>query len=206
MRMTFWPPRVEGLLAVSDALPDQRLIDAYRTGDEEAARRLFERYYARLIELIRRQLGYKLKEVEGSTDIAQSVLRSFFGRAMEDQVRFGPEDSLWPLLVTITLNKIRNRAKFWQRDRRDRSRQVTLADHNDPLESEPSPQDAAELAELIQQLLEPFPERRRKIIELILEGYGVGEIASMAGTTERTVYNTRMAAAKILEQLVQAEP
>lgn len=190
------------LTLVSDPLPDQALINEYRAGDEEAARRLFERYYARLIELIRRQTGWRLKEVEGSTDIAQSVMRSFFGRAREDQVRFGPEDSLWPLLVTITLNKIRNRAKFWQRDRRDRSRQVTLAEHNDPLESEPSPQDAAMLTELIQQLLEPFPERRRKIIELLLEGHGVGEIAALAGTTERTVYNTRMAAAQILEQLV----
>jgi len=190
---------------MSDPLPDQRLIQDYRSGDEEAARRLFERYHTRLIELIRRQLGYKLKEVEGSTDIAQSVMRSLFDHAKDDQVRFGPEDSLWPLLVTITLNKIRNKAKYWQRERRDRSRQVTLAEHNDPLESEPSPQDAAMLAELIQQLLEPFPERRRKIIELILEGYGVGEIAAMVGATERTVYNTRQAAAKILEQLVQDE-
>ncbi len=190
---------------MSDPLPDQELIDEYRSGDEEAARRLFERYYTRLIELIRRQLGWRLKEVEGSTDIAQSVMRSFFGRAREAQVQFGPEDSLWPLLVTITLNKIRNRAKFWQRDRRDRSRQVTLAEHNDPLESEPSPQDAAMMTELIKQLLEPFPERRRRIIELILEGHGVGEIAAMVGATERTVYNTRMAAAKILEQLVNAE-
>jgi RNA polymerase sigma factor (sigma-70 family) len=190
------------LSGVSESLPDEALIREYREGDEEAARRLFERCYVRLIELIRRQLGWRLKEVEGSTDIAQSVMRSFFGRARDDQVRFGPEDSLWPLLVTITLNKIRNRAKFWQRDRRDRSRQVTLAEHNDPLENDPSPQDAAMLAELIKQLLEPFPERRRKIIELLLEGHGVGEIAGMVGTTERTVYNTRMAAAKILEQLV----
>ena len=47
---------------VSDPLPDQALINEYRSGDEEAARRLFERYYTRLIELIRRQLVEMCRE------------------------------------------------------------------------------------------------------------------------------------------------
>jgi hypothetical protein len=37
---------------------------------------------------------------------------------------------------------------------------------------------------------------------LILEGQGVGQIAQQVGATERTVYNTRRAAAKILEQVL----
>jgi RNA polymerase sigma factor (sigma-70 family) len=185
-----------------DETPDQQLVSGFRAGDQQAAEALFERYYLRLIELIRRQLGWRLREVEGSTDIAQSVLRSFFARVDGGRVQFGPDDSLWPFLVTITLNKIRNKAKYWQRQRRDVSRHVALSEHNDPLERDPSPQDAMLLAELIEMVLQPFADRRREIIKLILEGHAVGEIARRVGTTERTVYNTRQAAARILEQLI----
>ncbi len=184
--------------------PDQELIAAYRQGSEEAASALFERYYTRLLELIRRQLGWKLREVEGSTDVAQSVLRSFFSQVRQNQVQVGPDNSLWPLLVTIALNKMRNRGKFWQRERRDPSRQVPLDAEDDPLEQGPSPQDVAAVKELVDRLLAPFSDRRRKILELILEGRPVGEIAAELGTTERTVYNTRKAAGKILETVLNS--
>jgi RNA polymerase sigma factor (sigma-70 family) len=190
---------------VTQPIPDQQLISAYRQGNQDAATALFERYYARLLELIRRQLGWQLKEVEGSTDVAQSVLRSFFSQIGGERVQLGPSDSLWPLLVTIALNKVRNLGKYWQREKRDLSRQVALeADNSDPLERGPSPQDAAAVKELVDQLLAPFSERRRKIIELILEGESVGDIASKVGTTERTVYSTRRAAGQILEQVLAA--
>ncbi len=181
---------------------DKELIAAYRQGNEEAASALFERYYTRLLELIRRQLGWKLREVEGSTDVAQSVLRSFFSQIRQNHVEIGPDNSLWPLLVTIALNKLRNHGKFWQRECRDPSRQVPLAALDDPLEQGPSPQDVAAVKELVDRLLEPFSDRRRRIIELILEGQPIGKIATEVGATERTVYNTRRAAGKILEQVL----
>jgi RNA polymerase sigma factor (sigma-70 family) len=190
---------------VSDVRPDDALVSAFRDGDEQAAAALFERYYARLLELIRRQAGWRLREVEGSTDVAQSVLHSFFVLLREERVNVGPADSLWPLMVTITLNKVRNRGKFWQRQRRDPSRQVQLDQGDDPLEQGPSPQDAAVLRELIDRLLAPFSPRRRRIIEMILEGHQVQAIAREVGATERTVYNTRQAAAQILEQVLAAE-
>lgn len=189
---------------MTQPIPDQQLISAYRQGNQDAATALFERYYARLLELIRRQLGWQLKEVEGSTDVAQSVLRSFFSQIGGERVQLGPSDSLWPLLVTIALNKVRNLGKYWQREKRNLNRQVALEGDYDPLERGPSPQDAAAVKELVDQLLAPFSERRRKIIELILEGESVGDIASKVGTTERTVYSTRRAAGQILEQVLAA--
>jgi DNA-directed RNA polymerase specialized sigma24 family protein len=184
--------------------PDEVLIAKFREGNEDAAAALFERYFERLVMLARGQLGWRLKGVEGSTDMAQSVLRSFFMQLKADDIRVGPEDSLWPLLVTITLNKVRNRAKFWQRERRDLARQIPLQEGGDPLESGPSPQDAAELRDLVDRLLEPFSPRRRRTIELILAGESVARIVAEVGTTERTVYNTRQAAARILERLITA--
>ena len=191
---------------MSDFSPDEQLISAYRGGDEEAATELFERYYPRLIELLRRQMGWRLKQVEGSVDVAQSVLRSFFHQLRDKQVQIGPDDDLWPLLVTVALNKIRNRGKFWSRQRRDLQRQSPLVAGLDPLEREPSPDDAAVVQDLIEQLLAPFSGRRRQIVELILQGEPVKSIAEQVGTTERTIYNTRMAAASTLEKLLATEP
>jgi len=189
-------------IAGSETASDEKLIAAYRQGDEAAASALFERYYCRLLELIRRQFGWKLRQVDGSMDVAQSVLRSFFSQIRHNRVQIAPDDSLWPLLATIAINKVRNRGKFWQREKRDPERQVALAGGSDPLEQGPLPEDAAAVKELIERLLEPFSDRRRRIIELILEGCPVGEIAKEVGSTERTVYNTRRAAAKILEQVL----
>ena len=190
---------------MSDAVPDQELMVAYRAGSEQAATALFERYYARLIELIRRKTGWRLKQAEGSTDVAQSALRSFFSQIRNDHVQVTDDDTLWPLLVAITLNKVRNRGKFWQRGKRDPGKQQPLAEGLDPLEQGPTPEDAAVLQELIDQLLAPFSDRRRRTVELLLEGLPVHEIAVQVGTTQRTIYNTRLAAAQILEQLLASD-
>ncbi len=187
-----------------ESVSDEQLLGAYRGGDEAAATALFERYYKRLLELIRRQSGWRLKQAEGSMDVAQSVLRSFFGQLRQDRIAVGEDESLWPLLVTIALNKVRNRGKFWQRARRDPARAQPLETGRDPLESGPMPDDVAALGDLVERLLEPFSDRRRRIIELILAGQPVRQIAADVGATERTVFNTRMAAAKILEQVLAA--
>jgi RNA polymerase sigma factor (sigma-70 family) len=193
-----------GECSVVDNAPDRDLVSAYRAGDQQAAVTLFQRYHARLIGLVRRQTGWRLKELEESTDMAQSVLGSLFAQLQQSRIEVGPNDSLWPLIVTITLNKVRNRGKFWQRERRDPSRQVPLSEAADPLEQEPSPEDAALAKDLIERLLAPFSDRRRQIVELILAGEPVGQIAAQMGTTERTIYNTRRAAAKILEEALGA--
>lgn len=120
-------------------------------------------------------------------------------------MEIGPDDGLWPLLATITLNKIRNRGKFWQRKQRDPTRMQPLEAGSDPLETGPSAEDTVVLEDLIERLLEPFSDRRRRILEGILAGQPVNKIALQVGTSERTVLNTRLAAAKILEQILASE-
>ncbi len=187
----------------TESLRDEALLAAYRRGDEAAAQALFERYYARLVGLARKQMGDLLNQLEDSTDVAQSVFRSVFLRGRAHQIELGPQDSLWPLLVTITVNKIRNHVKFHQRQRRDRRRQTTLDNDRDPLELGPTPEDALRLQETIEELRGSFSQRRRAIIDGLLQGRSVSEIAQQTGMAERTVYKTRQAVREILERMAR---
>ncbi|MCA9265902.1 MAG: helix-turn-helix domain-containing protein [Planctomycetales bacterium] len=181
---------------------DQELIEAFRRGEEAAATQLFRLYHDRIVELTRRNLSWQIRGLEGSSDIAQSALRSFFGQLEKKAIQVTAEDGIWPLLVTITLNKVRSRGRYWGQQKRDARRTSPLPDVLDPLETEPSPEDAAILGDLVDELLGSFSDRRRRIIELFMQDYGTSEIAREVGTTERTVYNTRKAAAEILQRLM----
>jgi RNA polymerase sigma-70 factor (ECF subfamily) len=184
---------------------DDRLLDAYRAGNDDAATQLFHRYYQRLTGLARRHLGWELQGVEDSADLALSVFETVFRRCRSEQVVIQPDQSLWPLLAAITLNKARNRQKFHHRMRRDRSRQTSLADR-DPLQSGPAPDDAVILKELVEQLVQSFESKRRQqILRLLLEGQPISEIASQLDISERTVYKTREAAMQVLSGVLQSE-
>jgi RNA polymerase sigma factor (sigma-70 family) len=182
---------------------DQELLAAYRAGDQSAAEALFERYYSRLIELIRRDMGWHARGVEDSADVALSALRSFFEELKQSRIVVSSDSDLWPLLITITLNKIRNKGRFWTRQRRDRRRETELS--QDPLEGGVSPDDVVALKEVVELLLASFPDRRRRILELTLQGYPVKEVAQLVGSTERTVYNTRRGASVILDRMLSVE-
>lgn len=69
---------------------------------------------------VRLRLGRSLRAREESIDIAQSVLRE----ALEDAHQFeGGDDGLRAWLMKRAENKIRDRARFWRRDRRDAARE-----------------------------------------------------------------------------------
>jgi len=184
-----------------DERVDRELLSAYRGGDEQAAETLFVRYYERLVAKTRRSLGMALAKVEDPSDIAQSVFRSVFRRSKEKQIDVDQGEELWPLLAAVAVNKVRSRARHWQRERRDYRRNVERVETFDPLEQGPSPQDILETSELVSGLLEQFSPTRRRILELMLQGYKGREIAEQVGVSERTVYSTRKAAAEVLRKL-----
>jgi RNA polymerase sigma factor (sigma-70 family) len=183
---------------------DKELIEAVQAGEAQAAEHLFERYYFRLIELARRQMGWRLRSTVGSSDLVQSVLLSVFELIREERVQVPPDGALWPLLVRISLNKIRNQAKFWRRGRRDQER-VSSVTELELVQKEPSPEDVAMLNETIKELFGQFSERRQAVLSLLLQDYGVAEVAKQIGVSERTVYNTRVAAGEVLRELIETQ-
>ena len=128
-------------------------------------------------------------------DVLQSVFRSFFVRYAANQMQLPNWDSLWGMLVVITLRKCGRRAEYFHAARRDVQREVSsapAADHSgadwDVSADEPSPSEAAMLTETVERLLDSLEGRQRQILALSLQGCSVPEISAQLGCTERTVY------------------
>jgi hypothetical protein len=123
---------------------------------------------------------------------------SFCLRQQRGEFDLSGRDALWRLLVTITLRKARNAAKKQARDRRDITREQTIADRDDGESAHwaleqmdaagPSPAEAAVLNEALERRLEVLADPELRQIALWrLEGHTNREIADRLDCTERSV-------------------
>jgi RNA polymerase sigma-70 factor (ECF subfamily) len=172
----------------------EELMARLRTGDDEAAAQVFDRFVQRLIYLAQSQLDQWTRQKVDPEDIVQSVYRSFFQRYRRGQFDFAGWDSLWGMLTVITVRKCINRARSFRVAGRDVEREVPLelaADGSAAyagLESrEPGPLEAAILAETVEQLMHDLDDREREMFSLSLQGRTVQEISPLVGRSERTV-------------------
>lgn len=93
-------------------------ITHLKAGDEKAAQKLWERYYARLVRLADNCLRELPRRAADEEDVAQVAFAAFF-RAIEEcrypQLRC--REDLWSLLVEITENKATD---LWRRERAEK--------------------------------------------------------------------------------------
>lgn len=159
--------------------------------DSDFAAAVFQRYSKRLAALADGHLSQKLKSRVDGEDIAQSALRTFFRRSAEGQFKIDDSTHLWNLLVSITLNKVRHRARFHQAEGRDvrREETVIVAAGSGELESpEPQPEDAVIVADLVDHALFGLPEVCGDLVSLLLAGHTKQEVAQKLGVSRMTVY------------------
>jgi RNA polymerase sigma-70 factor (ECF subfamily) len=167
-----------------------------RSGQNEAAARVFDRFASRLIALARKQLDPKVLQKVDPEDVMQSVFRSFFARNAAGQLgEFETWDNLWGMLVVMTQRKCGRRIDYFHAARRDIHREIAAepatGQSNVDLglsDDEPTPSEAAMLTETIEQLMNSLPSRHRDILTYRLQGYTPPEISTQLGCTERTVY------------------
>ncbi len=100
---------------------DHELFEAARAGDHGAIDRLIERYQPRLHAFIRLRLGDQVRAREASMDVVQSVCRELLAAA--PGFEFRGEERFRDWLFTAALNKIRDKARFHGRDKRDVARE-----------------------------------------------------------------------------------
>jgi RNA polymerase sigma-70 factor (ECF subfamily) len=170
------------------------LMNRLRAGEEVAAAELFQRFARRLIGLARTRLDALMRQKMDPEDVMQSVFKSFFRRHREGNWDLADWDSLWSLLARITIRKCARRAAHYHGQRRDVRRETAPAtDQQDSafflqaINRGPTPDEAAMLAECIEQLLGELEGYHRDIAQLSLQGCTSAEIAAETGVSERSV-------------------
>jgi RNA polymerase sigma-70 factor (ECF subfamily) len=194
---------------MSEALSFPAVAGRLRAGDQEAAAQVFCRFARRLVGLAAQRLNRLVRCKAGPEDVVQSAFKSFFLRQRDGQFELQSWDDLWNVLVVITLRKCCNRVEYFQAARRDVRRELaTPAEEFDAawqvLAREPTPEEAAQLAETAEQLFASFGDRERGILELTLQGLTAVEVSAQAGCSERKVFRVLQRARQELQRLQAA--
>lgn len=106
------------------------LVDRASRGDPAAIDELLAENLPALRAFVRLRMGPTLRAKESAGDVVQSCCREILEHLDRYRVRGHENFRRW--LFTTALRVVRNKAKFWQRERRDAGRE---ARHPDPGES-----------------------------------------------------------------------
>src|SRR4051794_36764306 len=90
-----------------------------KSGNQDAAKEVVDRFTARLIGLARVNLSERVKTKVDAEDVVQSVFRSFFVRQAGGQFTLESWDSMGGLLVVIPLRKCHRKTRHFFGARRD---------------------------------------------------------------------------------------
>ena len=189
-----------------------QLMARWQGGDQQAANALFERHAERLLALVRTRLSSRLARRFDAEDVVQSAYRSFFIGARDGRYVLEQSGDLWRLLVVIALHKLHRQVEHHQAGKRALDRE-----HNSPsiggltafeaetLAREPSPADAAALADELEQVMQRLNANQRRVLELRLQGYTLEEIAAESCHSLRTVRRRLDQVKEYLQQRYQEQ-
>jgi len=169
--------------SVADSIT--RLIRDLQGGRESAAGPLLERYFERLVGLARQ----RLRSLPGLAAYEQDVaLRSFHSlcRRVQDAsrpLRLGDRNDLWRLLATRTISRAIDLIRRHKPQEVPGNHDIQLL-----LSREPTPDEAAAMAEECRRLLDQLDEPDlRRIALWKVEGWTNDEIAAELRCVPRTV-------------------
>jgi RNA polymerase sigma factor (sigma-70 family) len=175
-------------------------IGKLKAGDRQAAQRLWERYFPRVVGMARTKLQGASRRAADEEDVALSAFYSFCRGA--EQGRFpqlSDRDNLWQLLVKITFRKAIDLVRPESRRKRRGAigEECMLGGPEDSAAAdngleqivgrEPTPEFAAQVAEQCQRLLGSLNDELRSIALKKMEGYTNAEIAAQLGCVTSTV-------------------
>ena len=164
---------------------------------EEAARQIWQRYFAQLSALVRKHLDKRIRRREDEEDVVQETYGSFFRRQQRGDFELASRNELWQLLVTIILRKVKNTANRHQAERRDHRREEHVGRNKESLPPDwvlaqigaaaPTPAEAVALTEEFEGRLQALSEPLQQIALWKLDGCTHEEIAAKLGCSKRTV-------------------
>ena len=186
-----------------------QLLEQLRAKNPQAASEIFQRFARRLVGMARLRLDEKMRQKVDAEDVVQSVFRSFFARVADGQFDFDNWDSMWGLLVRLTIWKCGRRVEYFRARRRDVGREMAGGTPEDDssgceaLADDPTPAEAAILADTTELVMRRLnSDKKRRIFELSLQGYSVHEISNMVQHYERGVERVRREIKDILRDML----
>lgn len=174
-------------------------LDRLQAGDAEAARRLWEGYFGKLVALARARLRAAPRAAADEEDVALSVFDSFFHGAEAGRFpRLNDRHDLWQVLSMLTQRKAVSLARRERRQKRGGGNVVQASalakgdEAHDPLAgiptSELEPQLAALVTDECRRLLDMLgDDTLRRIALWKMEGHTNAAIAGKIECVEKTV-------------------
>ena len=166
-------------------------ISLLKAGEDQAAQKLWERYFEQLVLLARQRLSGAPRGIADEEDAALSAFDSFVRDAQKGRFpQLTDRDDLWRLLVTFTAQKSLDLIRREQAQKRGAGWEAAGSEEAlaQALSREPTPEFAASVAEECRRLLDLLPNPDLRSIALAkMEGYSNEEIAEKLGCVRRTV-------------------
>lgn len=177
-----------------DDMAFRNFAERLASGENAAATELLNCFSARLISLARGRLSPQVTAKSDPEDVVQSVMRTFFRRVGTREIELRDWPSLWGLLSLLTIRKCAMRGREFATARRNVKLEVSLAGTECQEFSvpgrEPTPLEVATFVDLLEHLLASVSAEDRKVIEGLIAGRSVAELANQLGTVQRTIYRT----------------
>jgi RNA polymerase sigma-70 factor (ECF subfamily) len=165
-----------------------------KAGDPAAIRDILSRFEKEVRIMVRARLPRKLRSQFDSIDFVQAVWQSFFSDFQREERRFETEQHLRKFLAGVVRNKV-----FEQHRRLTRTEKYDLAREErlyvrrgdrdvprDVVSPEPSPSQAAQASDRLEQLTAGRSSLEVRVITLRHQGMTFAEIATETGVNERT--------------------
>ncbi len=175
-------------------------IGDLKEGQDAASRKIWERYFERLVRVASRQLGSAPRRIADEEDVAVSVFDTLCkGAAAGRFDQLQDRDDLWKLLTAIagmkSVDQIRRQTAKKRGGEDVRGESIVagaganqIGGFDQFVHEEPTPEFLAVMDEQQQAMFRALPdESQRNVARLRFEGYTNEEIAQQLGTSLRSV-------------------
>ena len=187
------------LRAMSQASNSSDFVRRLNAATNSSFEELDRRYRQRLCNLVEKQLNRRFAGREDPEDAVQSALRSLFRGLRAKRFHIDHSGALWKLLAQIVGRKVLKHVEHHQASKRRPGLEVPVKD-TVLVSREPTPDEAAHVADVIAQLVARLDPTEVEIFRLRLQGFTKAEIATELDCTQAIV---RYRLDKITEQLAR---
>lgn len=175
-------------------------IEDLKAGEDEAARRLWDRYFQRLVRVARRKLHSAQRRVADEEDVALCAFHALCAGAAAGRFeKLESREDLWSLLVAIAGKKAVDQVRSQTSKKRGageirgnsifaKNGTAAVGGFEEVIADQPTPEFLAMIEEEHARLLEVLRDDvQRDIVRCRLAGYGNEQIAKEIGISLRSV-------------------